>query len=67
MASTSEGTPPDKPMAASTSKVTPPDLKIKSGAPKQKQDPPMKLMMQQKILKEQKRTDVCCSKRFFVK
>ena len=57
---------PDEPQA-STSKATPPDLNIKSGAPKQKMDPAMKLTMQQKILKEQKSMDLCCSKHFFVK
>ena len=56
----------DEPVASS-SKATPPDLNIKSGAPKRKQDPPMKLTMQQKILREQKSTDLCCSKHFFVK
>ena len=53
--------------AALTSKATSPVLNIKSGTPKRKQDPPMKLMMQQKILREQKSTDLCCSKCFFAK
>ena len=56
----------DEPVA-STSKATPPDPNIKSGAPKRKQDPLMKLMMQQKILRKQKITDLCCSKHFFAK
>ena len=56
----------DEPVA-STSKATPPDSKIKSGAPQWKKDPPMKLTIQEKILKEQKSTDLCCSKHFFAK
>ena len=57
---------PDEPQAL-TLKATSPDPNIKSGAPKRKMDPPMKLTMQQKILKKQKCTDLCCSKHFFTK
>ena len=43
-----------------------PKPKVKKGAEKRKSLPPVKRMtLEQKIWREQKRTDTCCSKRYF--